>query len=194
MKLSGKHELDLDKASVWNGLNDRDILEYCIPGCEKLDQKGDNDFEITVLAKVGPIKTRFTGTARLIDIQPPDSYRLVFSGNGGSAGSAKGETLISLTEENNRTVLNYESNVSVTGKLAQIGNKLIDGASRSYATQFFESFVETVKTTSSDKKELFGKGKDKKEFHVTDLVDSRLKFIIYTVVIIIIISITITLF
>lgn len=189
MKLNGQHELDLDKASVWAGLNDREILEYCIPGCEKLDQTDENSFDITVLAKVGPIKTRFTGTAQLTDIQPPDSYRLVFSGNGGSAGSAKGETLITLTEEDNKTTLNYDSNVSVTGKLAQIGNKLIDGAARSYASQFFESFVETIKSTSSGEKNLSDKEKDKKEFAITDLLDSRIKTVLYAAIVIIIIAI-----
>jgi len=191
MKLSGHQELDLNKTTVWEGLNNQEILEYCIPGCEKLDQTDDNNFNIVVLAKVGPIKTRFTGTVQLTDINPPESYRLVFSGNGGSAGTAKGDTLITLAEKENKTVLNYESNVSVTGKLAQIGNKLIDGASKAYATQFFESFVETIKSSSNNDE--ISTGKEKKEFILTDLIDSRLKIIIYTVILIIVIATTIAL-
>jgi uncharacterized protein len=151
MQLSGQHELELDKNTVWNEINNHEMLRQCIPGCEKLDLVDDNQFEMTILAKVGPIKTRFNGKMSMADIQAPNSYKLVGSGSGGSAGSAKGETLITLTElEGNKTLLNYEASVSVNGKLAQIGSKLIDGTAKSFASQFFETFVETVKNKSAN--------------------------------------------
>jgi uncharacterized protein len=151
MQLSGQHELELDKNTVWNEINNHEMLRQCIPGCEKLDLVDDNQFEMTILAKVGPIKTRFNGKMSMADIQAPNSYKLVGSGSGGSAGSAKGETLITLTElEDNKTLLNYDASVSVNGKLAQIGSKLIDGTAKSFASQFFETFVETVKNKSAN--------------------------------------------
>lgn len=149
MQLSGQHELKLNKNTVWDEINNHEMLKQCIPGCERLDQVGDNQFEMTILAKVGPIKTRFNGKMSMVDIQAPDSYKLVGSGSGGSAGSAKGETLITLKDAgDNCTILYYEASVSVNGKLAQIGAKLIDGTAKSFASQFFESFVETVKNKS----------------------------------------------
>ena len=142
MQLSGQHELELDKNTVWNEINNHEMLKQCIPGCEKLEQVEENQFEITILTKVGPIKTRFNGKMSIVDIQAPDSYKLVGTGSGGSAGSAKGETLITLKDaDNNTTILYYDASVSVNGKLAQIGAKMIDGTAKVFATQFFESFV-----------------------------------------------------
>ena len=150
MQLSGQHELKLDKNTVWDEINNHEMLKQCIPGCERLDQVGDNQFEMTILAKVGPIKTRFNGKMSMVDIQAQDSYKLVGSGSAGSAGSAKGETLITLKDAgDNSTILYYEASVSVNGKLAQIGAKLIDGTAKNFASQFFESFVETVKNKST---------------------------------------------
>ncbi|MEX2525266.1 MAG: carbon monoxide dehydrogenase subunit G [Gammaproteobacteria bacterium] len=188
MKINGQHELDLDKKTVWDGLNNIAILEDCIPGCEKLEEIDKNNFNITVLAKVGPIKTRFNGTAELADIQPPDSYKLVFSGNGGSAGSAKGETLVTLTESGGRTILNYESSVAVTGKLAQIGAKLIDGAAKSYANQFFEAFVE--KACSKPDGEAIPAREDRatKAFSVGSLINMKTRITITVIVLIILIA------
>lgn len=151
MQLTGQHELELDRNTVWKEINSQEMLKHCIPGCEKLEQVGDNRFEMTILAKVGPIKTRFNGDMSIQDVNEPESYKLVGSGSGGSAGSAKGETLITLTDvEGKRTILNYTASVSVNGKLAQIGAKLIDGTAKSFAAQFFESFVEAVKNKSDD--------------------------------------------
>ena len=149
MQLSGQHELALDRNTVWQEINDYEMLKQCIPGCEKLEQIEENQFELIILAKVGPIKTRFNGKMSIQDIQAPNSYRLVGSGSGGSAGSAKGETLITLTDTgDNNTILNYEASISVNGKLAQIGSKLINGTAKTFASQFFESFVEAVKNKS----------------------------------------------
>jgi uncharacterized protein len=149
MQISGQHELELDKNTVWNEITNHEMLRKCIPGCEKLELAGDNQFEMTILAKVGPIKTRFNGKMSMVDVHAPNSYKLVGSGSGGSAGSAKGETLITLTETgNNSTVLSYEASVSVNGKLAQIGAKLINSTAKSFAAQFFDSFVEAVKNKS----------------------------------------------
>ncbi len=151
MQLSGQHELELDKNTVWNEINNHEMLRQCIPGCEKLDLLDDNQFEMIILAKVGPIKTRFNGKMSMVDIQAPNSYKLVGSGSGGSAGSAKGETLITLEDiDGNKTLLNYEASVSVNGKLAQIGAKMIDGTAKRFASQFFESFVEAVKNKSEN--------------------------------------------
>lgn len=185
MQIDGQHELGLDKQTVWDGLNNTAILEQCIPGCEKFEETDKNNFNITVLAKIGPIKTRFNGTAELADIQPPDSYKLVFSGNGGSAGSAKGETLVTLTESGDKTILNYESSVAVTGKLAQIGAKLIDGAAKSYANQFFEAFVEKIGTSPDAEAALVPEGRVTKAFSVGGLLNFKTRITITVIVLIV---------
>ncbi len=188
MQINGQHELELDKKTVWDGLNDIAVLQYCIPGCEKLEEVDKNRFNITVLAKVGPIKTRFNGTVELTDIQPPESYKLVFSGNGGSAGSAKGETLITLTETGSKTFLNYESSVAVTGKLAQIGARLIDGAAKSYANQFFETFLEKAGGTPDGETSSGPENRAAEAFSVGSLISPKTRIIIIAIVFIVLIA------
>lgn len=189
MQINGQHELALDKQTVWDGLNSTAILEQCIPGCEKLEETDKNNFNITVLAKIGPIKARFNGTAELADIQPPDSYKLVFSGNGGSAGSAKGETLVTLTESGGKTILDYDSSVAVTGKLAQIGAKLIDGAAKSYANQFFEAFVEKIGTKpDGGEAGLAPEGRTTKAFSVGSLLNLKARITIILIVLIVLLA------
>jgi carbon monoxide dehydrogenase subunit G len=191
MQLSGQHELELDKNTVWNEINNHEMLRQCIPGCEKLELVGDNQFEMTILAKVGPIKTRFNGKMSMQDIQAPNSYKLVGSGSGGSAGSAKGETLITLKDvEGNKTILNYEASVSVNGKLAQIGSKLIDGTSKSFASQFFENFVEAVKNKSANtENDIDVKTESEQQAFSVDLIPAgQSKIIIVSIVILALIA------
>lgn len=185
MKIDGKHELDIDRQSVWNGLNDHELLARCIPGCEKLERTGENEYSIIVTARIGPIKTRFNGSISMTDIQEPKSYKLVFSGSGGSAGSAKGETSINLVEsDNKKTVLEYHSSVAVTGKLAQIGTKLVDSAARSYADQFFSSFTNVLSPSDERSDSAGTETGNSNAISVLNLVDRKYKFLFIIVVII----------
>lgn len=186
MQISGKHELDLDRDTVWRELNNYTLLEQCIPGCEVLEPTEENEYRIKLLAKVGPIKTRFNGTICMTEIQPPDSYKLVFTGSGGSAGNVKGETQFMLKEEaGNKTILDYDSNVTITGKLAQIGTKLIDGAAKSYANEFFTNFVSAARQETGGEATTGHKTERAKAFSVLDLLSRKQKIAISATIIII---------
>ncbi|MDF1734196.1 MAG: SRPBCC domain-containing protein [Minwuia sp.] len=147
MKITGTYELEADRQKVWEALNDPDVLRACIPGCESLDKTGENELTATVTAKVGPVKAKFNGSVELKDLNPPESYRIEGSGKGGAAGFAKGGADVRLdARDGGGTVLSYEVDAQVGGKLAQIGSRLIDGTAKKLADQFFTNFREHVET------------------------------------------------
>lgn len=146
MDMTGQQIIPAPRQTVWEALNDPEVLKECIPGCEEIERTGDNGFTAKVSAKVGPVKAKFAGAVELQDLNPPISYTIVGEGKGGAAGFAKGGAKVSLEEttENGApaTVLNYEVNASVGGKLAAIGSRLIDSTAKKYANDFFEKFKE----------------------------------------------------
>lgn len=147
MKITGTYELEADRQKVWEALNDPAVLRACIPGCESLDKTGENELTATVTAKVGPVKAKFNGSVELKDLNPPESYRIEGSGKGGAAGFAKGGADVRLdARDGGGTVLSYEVDAQVGGKLAQIGSRLIDGTAKKLADQFFSNFREHVET------------------------------------------------
>jgi len=140
MELTGQQTLSLPIERVWDALNDPAILQQCIPGCDTFTQVDDNQYDIAMTATVGPIKARFQGKLDLTDIQPPHSYQLKFHGSGGAAGAGKGTAQVQLSETPEGTLLRYTVQAAVTGKLAQVGSRLIDGVAKRMADQFFERF------------------------------------------------------
>ena len=144
MKFTGSYRVSAPRQTVWEAINDPDILRQCIPGCEEIVRETPTDWTAKVVAKVGPVKARFAAKIRLEDLQPPSSSRIVGEGNGGAAGFAKGEARITLADEDNATRLTYEAEAQIGGKLAQIGSRLIDGFARKYADEFFAKFAEIV--------------------------------------------------
>lgn len=139
MKMSGERLLNAPREQVWAALNDPAALEAALPGCESLTQTGDGKFEAVVQARVGPVKARFKGTMTLSDIDPPNGYRISGEGSGGAAGFARGSATVTLSEPApGQTLLAYDVDATVGGKLAQIGQRLIDGAARKLADDFFE--------------------------------------------------------
>ena len=114
--LTGEQKIAADRAAVWRVLNDPDVLRQCIPGCQSLERDGEDGFTAIVAIKVGPIGARFSGSVHLMDIDPPNGYRLVGQGNGGAAGSAKGSATVSLRDDGGATVLTYEVETSVGGR------------------------------------------------------------------------------
>lgn len=144
MKFTGSYRVSASRQKVWEAINDPEILRQCIPGCEEIVRETPTDWTAKVVAKVGPVKARFAGKIRLEDLQPPSSSRIVGEGNGGAAGFAKGEALITLADEGNATLLTYEAEAQIGGKLAQIGSRLIDGFARKYADEFFAKFAQIV--------------------------------------------------
>ncbi|MBB5458714.1 CoxG family protein [Paraburkholderia sp. Cpub6] len=139
MELSETHTLPVAQQQTWDALNDTEILRACIPGCESIDPDGENAYLVTLVAAVGPVKARFKGRMQLTDIDAPNSYTIVFEGQGGAAGFAKGNTHVTLEADGDAaTKLSYTANAQVGGKLAQIGSRLVDGAARKIAGEFFK--------------------------------------------------------
>ncbi|MBC8745142.1 carbon monoxide dehydrogenase subunit G [Paraburkholderia sp. WC7.3g] len=138
MELSEIHTLPVAQQQTWDALNDTEILRACIPGCESIDPDGENAYLVTLSAAVGPVKARFKGRMQLTDIDAPNTYTIVFEGQGGAAGFAKGNTQVTLEADGDAaTKLSYTANALVGGKLAQIGSRLVDGAARKIAGEFF---------------------------------------------------------
>ena len=127
--------------AVWQALNDPAALKACIPGCESLERTGDDEWQATLTARVGPVSAKFNGKMRMTDSTPPTGYTLKFEGQGGAAGFANGEARVTLVPAaQNQTTLTYVAKAQVGGKLAQIGSRLIDGAAAKLADDFFEKF------------------------------------------------------
>ncbi len=145
MEMSGESRLPAPRAEVWAALNDPDVLRAAIPGCESLEATEEGGFQAVVSVKVGPVKARFAGKVRLSDLNPPESYAISGEGQGGVAGFAKGGARVTLEEVSaDETLLRYEVDANVGGKLAQLGGRLIDATARKLAGQFFERFGRIV--------------------------------------------------
>ena len=143
MKLAGSYKLNIKKEIVWQALNDTNILKRCIPGCESFEKESDTIFNVTATNQIGPMNATFSGKINLTNIQKNQSYTL--SGEGqSSVGFANGSADVILSEENESTTLNYEVNVNVGGKIAQLGSRLIDGVAKKMADYFFGRFADTV--------------------------------------------------
>lgn len=144
MEMSGEYRIEAPREKVWAALNDPEILKQSIPGCEEIEQTSDTSFEAQVTAKVGPVKAKFSGAVELTDIDAPNGYRISGEGKGGAAGFAKGGANVRLEEDGDGTLLKYDVDAQVGGKLAQLGARLIDGTAKKMASQFFENFAEAV--------------------------------------------------
>jgi uncharacterized protein len=141
MDMTGEFRIPVPRQRVWEGLNDPDILKQCIPGCETIEKSSDTEFTAKVVAKVGPVRAAFNGKVTLSDLDPPQAYTIAGEGSGGVAGFAKGSAKVRLDEDDDATLLKYEVDAHVGGKLAQIGSRLIDATSRKMASDFFERFA-----------------------------------------------------
>ena len=147
MNMSEEIRIDASREKVFAALNDPVILRQVIPGCEELEQISDVELRATVKAKVGPVTAKFQGNVKLSDINPPASYTITGEGSGGPAGFAKGVARVKLAEDGNATILFYEVNAEVGGKLAQVGGRLIEGSSKKLAREFFKNFSDLVDQT-----------------------------------------------
>ena len=144
MTMSGEQQLTAARDKVWAALNDPAVLKACIPGCETLDVTGENEFSAVATNKIGPVKARFKGKVRLTDLDPPNSYKISGEGDGGIAGFAKGGATVSLSDKDGGTLLSYNVEAQIGGKLAQLGQRLINGAAKKMADEFFQKFAAQV--------------------------------------------------
>lgn len=141
MIIEGEYQLPCKIGKVWQALNDPHTLQRCIPGCESIEMIGDNSFECLVTAKYGPVKARFKSVLNLANINAPHSYTLSGEGKGGAAGFGKGKADVQLSQEGGMTLLRYQAEFSVGGKLAQVGSRLVASTTRKLANDFFTRFA-----------------------------------------------------
>lgn len=149
MELNDEITINAPMARVYEALNDPDILQQCIPGCEELIKHSDTELEAKVVLKVGPVKARFSGNVQLDTSGAPDAFSLSGQGNGGAAGHAKGGADVTLEEADGTTTLKYTAKAEIGGKLAQLGGRLIQSTSKKLASKFFKKFAEVVETAEA---------------------------------------------
>jgi uncharacterized protein len=143
MEMQGTRQLPVSREQAWDALNNPEVLKRCIPGCDKFELVGEHCYAVGVAIKIGPVSAKFAGTVTLQDIDPPNGYALVFDAQGGVAGFGKGESNVSLTPNDQGCELRYTVQSRIGGKLAQLGQRLVDGAAKSLAEEFFKRFEAT---------------------------------------------------
>lgn len=144
MDMTGEYRLNASREAVYDALNDPEILKQCIPGCEEIEKTSDTEMTAKVVAKVGPVKAKFSGAVTLSDLNRPESYSISGEGKGGAAGFAKGGAKVRLEEDGDGTLMHYEVHADIGGKLAQLGSRLIDGTAKKMANDFFGTFAGLV--------------------------------------------------
>lgn len=140
--MQGNRHLAVSQQQAWDALNDPQVLKTCIPGCDRVEATGENQYALGMAVKVGPVAARFNGRIQLLDVLPPSSYTLNFEGQGGAAGFGKGSANVNLAQPVTGTgcELTYTAQAQVGGKIAQVGQRLVDGVARSMAEDFFRRF------------------------------------------------------
>lgn len=144
MIIEGEYRLPCDLARAWTALNDPGMLKLCIAGCESIELTGENRYECLVTAKYGPVKARFKTTLAITNINAPYSYTLTGEGKGGAAGFGKGRADVQLAQDGEDTLLRYQAEFSVGGKLAQVGSRLVASTTRKMSNDFFSRFSEEI--------------------------------------------------
>jgi uncharacterized protein len=146
MEMTSTRKIPATRDTVWLALNDPATLKECVAGCERFEAVGEQAYQVTMVTKIGSIRTKFNGKLHVAELNPPHSYTLVFEGEGGMAGFAKGKAQVSLAPEGSETMLTYTANAQIGGKLAQIGSRLLDSAASKMADEFFAAFAQKLST------------------------------------------------
>jgi uncharacterized protein len=144
MTMNGEVQLAAPRDVVWAKLNDAEVLKQCIPGCEELNKTSDTEFNAVATIKIGPVKARFKGRVQLSDMDPPNGYKISGEGEGGVAGFAKGGAVVKLSDKDGGTLLSYDVESQIGGKLAQLGQRLVQGTAKKLADDFFNKFAAAV--------------------------------------------------
>jgi carbon monoxide dehydrogenase subunit G len=144
MEIKGEYKIAAPREKVFAALNDADVLKACIPGCESLEKSSDTEMAAKVRLRIGPVSAAFSGKVTLSDIDPPNGYKITGEGQGGVAGFAKGGAVVTLREDGADTILEYNVDAQVGGKIAQVGARLITGTAKKLADEFFGKFATTL--------------------------------------------------
>jgi carbon monoxide dehydrogenase subunit G len=144
MSMTGEVQLPASRGVVWAKLNDPEVLKACIPGCEEFNKTSETEFRAVATTKIGPVKARFKGKVQLSDLNPPNGYKISGEGDGGVAGFAKGGATVALSDKDGGTLLTYNVEAHIGGKLAQLGQRLVNGAAKKIADDFFQKFAASV--------------------------------------------------
>lgn len=140
MEMQGQRQLAVTQKQAWDALNDPSVLKQCVPGCDKLELLEDGRYSVGMALKIGPVSAKFNGKIEMSNVNAPESYTLGFDGSGGVAGFGKGVSQVKLSPNEHGTMLDYSVNAQVGGKIAQMGQRLIDGVAKSMADDFFARF------------------------------------------------------
>jgi carbon monoxide dehydrogenase subunit G len=140
MDMTGQRTLQVTQQQAWEALNDPEILKACIPGCQKFESSGEQKFAVAAGIKMGPVSALFNGSVQLTDIVAPQSYKLNFDAQGGVAGFGKGEAAVEIKSLEKGCELHYTVHSTVGGKIAQLGQRLVDGVAKNMAEDFFKRF------------------------------------------------------
>jgi carbon monoxide dehydrogenase subunit G len=162
MEMTGEQLVPASQQDTWTALNDPEVLKACVAGCESIERTTGDEYQVLMVARVGPVSAKFKGKLTLSDIKPPVSYSLSFEGQGGAAGFAKGSAQVRLAPEGEGTRLSYAVKANVGGKLAQIGSRLVDAAAKKVADDFFKSFNQRFSARAEPARE---HGEHKQEPH-----------------------------
>ena len=149
MTMNGEYQLPVSRETVWAKLNDTETLKACIPGCKLFDKLSDTEFQAVAVTKIGPVKARFKGKVTLSDLDPPNGYKISGQGDGGVAGFASGGATVKLEPKDSGTSLTYTVEAQIGGKLAQLGQRLVNGAAKKLADEFFKKFAASVNPPSN---------------------------------------------
>ena len=184
MKLSGSYQINLEKQKVWEALNNPEILKQTIPGCEEFIKNSDTQFTAKATNKIGPFNASFTGDIELVDLDPPNSYKISGSGNS-PVGFASGEATVKLENYENGTKLIYEVEANVGGKIAQVGSRLIDMTAKKMADIFFGNFSELISKDKNLSKEDLAISDKSSTDQIVDNKKPNQKILIYSAVILV---------
>ncbi|GAB4214112.1 MAG: carbon monoxide dehydrogenase subunit G [Roseiflexaceae bacterium] len=143
MKINGQYTIDAPREQVWEALNDLEVLARIVPGCQRLEQVGDHEFEGTLKIGIQAIKGTYHGRIRLEEVTPPSHYRLVASGKG-SNGVVDGVGTVDLEEQDGQTLLRYGGEAKIGGTLASVGQRLIEGTARQLINQSLKALTEQI--------------------------------------------------
>src|SRR5262245_42955595 len=147
MKIEGAHDIPAPRQKVWDAFLDPDRLRQAIPGCEKLEALGNDEFKAVMKVGVAAVKGTFEGKVKLADKKPPESYRMGVEGSG-APGFVRGETLITLSDIEGGTRVAYSADVQVGGLIAGVGQRMLGGVSRMMADQFFNRMGQILTGTA----------------------------------------------